>query len=72
MFWTALCLSLSGSPRLHQCLQKVNKAEQAGGAERACEKTCLVAVSAVSTDSLGMHLFLEVLAIPVTGCRQGF
>ena len=30
MFWMALCLSLSGSPLLHQCLQKVNKA-RAGG-----------------------------------------
>lgn len=30
MFWTALCLSLSGSPLLHQCLQKVNKARADG------------------------------------------
>lgn len=72
MFWMALCLSFAGRPLSYQCVQKVNKAPEAVLRSACVRKPAVVAVNAVSTNSLGMHLFLEVLAIPVTGCRQCF
>lgn len=65
MFWMALCLSLSGSPCLHQCLQKVNKAEQAGGAECACEKTC------PCCGKCSVHRFIRNAFVPGSASYSG-
>lgn len=86
-FWTLKILSevfprcfgwpsATHSPPAHSpirvCRRSINPVQRCCGVLYSGREAAHAAVNAASTNSLGMHLFLEVIAIPVTACRWCF